>query len=397
MNMVEEAGKIWMALIDKNGICEIDKAARKAKICKIFEDEPMDGEALYCHTAKTGHFLIFSPGTANKIAIYDLERDYLTYIALKKIGFHCKQNQNEIKFWNILQHHSDVYLLGYSYPAIVKINIESMEILYITDWVKDVEAQIKDDETTGYFGDGYVIIDNLALIPLGCINAILELDFSTNQTQLKKIDVSMKGIGGISSEDRNHIWMVGKGARTNRVACWNRKINEIKEFHLSDFDENLFDPFYAPICTSDKIIFIPISAPCFYEIDINTGIIKKSRILEREYNEEPLWNWWKIMAPKLQDRCLTYLTCDDLGWHEYNLVTGESQDYYIHLESTAETERYLEAFYSQLAEKKQEFQEKKIPLEYFLDKEINPNKKRKHRWNDFIVGEKIYGQVFKTV
>lgn len=36
MNMVEENGKIWMALLNTNGICEVDRAAQQGRICGIF-------------------------------------------------------------------------------------------------------------------------------------------------------------------------------------------------------------------------------------------------------------------------------------------------------------------------------------------------------------------------
>lgn len=395
MNMVEDGRKIWITLINRNGICEIDKFSHKAIICKVFDDEPIDGELLYCHTAKIGNLLVFSPGTASKIAIYDLNRESLYYIPLQKMEFDCKQNQNEVKFWNILQYHSDIYLLGHSYPAIIKINIESMETLYITDWVNDVENEIENGETSGYFGDGHVIINDMAFIPLGCINAVLELNFKTDCTKLRKLRVSMKGIGGLSSADGKHIWMVGKGIRTNRVACWNKETNEIKEFELADLDETIFDPFFAPICIRDKVIFMPASAPYIYEIDTETEIIEKKRIVERGYKEDHLWKWWNTMAPKLKDEWLTYLTCDDLGWHEYNIVTGESKKYYIHLENTAETERYFDELYLKCIGKSQELLEKKMPLKCFLDK-VN-NKKIYEMNTNISFGEKIHEKICKGV
>ena len=397
MNMVEEDGKIWMVLLNRNGICEIDKATRKARICKVFEDEPLERETLYCHVEKVEHYLIFSPSEAEKIAIYDLNQNSMNYIQIKKLDRHYKQSQNEAKFWNIIRDHSDVYLLGYSYPAIVKINLETMKVTYITEWVKEVEEYIEDGDSRGYFGDGYVIIDDSVLIPLGCMNAILELNLRKCLTRLKKINVSMKGIGGLSSADGENIWLVGKSSRTNLVACWNVKTDRVKEYEVPDMEENILDPFYAPICAQKKIFFMPMSAPFIYEIDNDSNNVKKSSALERKFGDRAgaLWPWWRIMAPRIEGDWLRYITCDDLGWHEYNVTTGERRECYIYIEESAgENKLYFDSLYSNYRERRQLIFERKIPLRYLIEREIETdNQYLCEKDRKFFSGKKLYDRV----
>lgn len=71
----------------------------------------------------------------------------------------------------------------------------------------------------------------------------------------------MNGVFELDLESVNgeHIWMVGKGSRVNRVACWNIVENSIKELEVPDMEEDVFDPFYAPICTSSKIFYADFS------------------------------------------------------------------------------------------------------------------------------------------
>ncbi len=397
MNMVEDDKKIWMALANRNGICEIDKATHHARICKIFEEEPLDGELLYCHVEKVDNYLIFSPGMAKKIAVYDLIRDEITYIPLRKIDFHCKQVQNDSKFWNILCRNYNVYLLGYTYPAIIKINMLSMDVTYITEWVQEVEESISDGEISGYFGDGYIVINNTALLPLGCMNAVLELDFENDRTKLRKLDISMKGIGGLSSADGEHIWMVGKGSGTDRVACWNIWEDTIKELKVPDVEEDGFDPFYAPVCTSSKIFFMPISAPFIYETDMSLGRIEKSNILERNFKElrYALCTDWKTMAARLCGDCLVYLTCDDFRWHEYNVVTDERKEYDIYLdEDIDKQEQYFDAIYERWSVEKRIPFERKIPLQYLVSKKVQ-SKGDESYCSDRILsaGQELYNQM----
>lgn len=401
MNMVEEDGKIWFALLNRNGICEVDKVTRKARICKVFEDEPLEKEVLYCHVKKVDHYLVFSPGVSEKIAIYDLNRDYLSYIPIKKLDRHYKQNQDEAKFWNIIRYHSDVYLLGYSYPAIVKINIESMKVTYITDWVEEVENYIEDGYSGGYFGDGYIIIGDSVLIPLGCMNAVVELNLNACRTKIKKINTSMKGIGGLSSMDNENVWIVGKGSGTNKVACWNIKMDRIKEYKVPDMEGDIFDPFYAPVCIQKKVFLMPISAPFIYEIDIDSNRIKKSSILERKFGNRAgaLWAWWKIMAPTVEGNWIRYITCDDLGWHEYNMETNERREYYVHIEERSEeSKNYFDSIYSYYRVKKTSLSEKKIPLKYLIERNKEVDRQSLCEKDIcFLGGKKLYNCVCSNV
>lgn len=397
MNIVEDDKKIWMALSNRNGICEIDKETHSARICKVFEEESLEGEVLYCHVEKVGNYLIFSPGMASKIAVYDLECDKVSYIPLRSIEFHCKQVQDDSKFWNIFHNNSDVYLLGYTYPAIIKINTESMDVTYITDWVKEVEKNIGDGELSGYFGDGHAVINNIAMIPLGCMNGVLELNLENDQTKLRKLDISMKGIGGLSSANGEHIWMVGKGSITNRVACWNIVKNSIKELEVPDMEEDVYDPFYAPICTSSKIFLMPISAPFIYEADLNLERVEKSDILGRNFKElrSALCTWWKTMAVRLRGEWLIYVTCDDFGWHEYNVVTGERKEYYICIEEDIEKqEEYYGALYEKWRVEKRIPYERKVPLQYLVSNEAKAKGNTPYCGGRSLpIGQKLYNEV----
>ncbi|MCI8596986.1 MAG: hypothetical protein HFJ10_00850 [Lachnospiraceae bacterium] len=394
LDMVEENGKAWMALFNRNGICEVDIATRRARVLKVFSDYPRDKESLYFRVEKVNHYLVFSPCEAEKIAIYDLKSDVLTYIPLKPLDGSYKEDQKEVKFWNTFRYQSDVFLLGYSYPAIIKIDMDSMEIVYITDWVEEVEKNIEFGDIRGYFSDGHVLHGDQILFPIGCMNAVLELNLKTLKTKIRRLNISMKGIGGISSADGKNVWFVGRGEKENWIAHWNMETNMIKEFYLKEEKKDLFDPFYAPVCTTSSVFLMPISASNIYEIDVNTGEIVNNKTLEKLFKEEghSLTSCWKTKAPRLRDNSLLFLTCDDWGWHEYNLETDEVQSYFIYLEEE-ETEKYFQDCF--LCEKSNHiFMETKIPLKCLLEEMKNKDIQDIHKRNiNFRDGKEIYDRM----
>lgn len=397
IDAVEDNEKIWMPLTNKNGICEIDKKTKTAKIRKIFDGEPINKDFLYCYIKKVNNILIFSPGTAERIAIYNLDDDHIIYIPLKPLSCSCKQNQNEIKFGNILQYGLDVYLLGYSYPAIIKINTKSFEIKYITNWVEEVDANIKEGNICGYFSDGYIICKDLALIPIGCMRAVLELNLKTTQATLRKLKISMSGIGGLSTWDGENIWLVGKGNLTNWICCWNMNTDRIIEIQLDTIKADIFDPFYAPICTDSKIFLMPMSAPYIYEIDIKTNAVTKNKALEKLFKSCLFQDGWKTLIPRMRNNLLTFFLYGDSKWYDYNILTGEIQNYFIHFD-IADLEKYFYKAFCEINLKESYFLESKMPLNSFINslvKIIDKNANAKNK--KFSIGEDIYRNIMTNI
>ncbi len=373
LDMVEDGGRIWMPLLNRNGICEVDKETGHARLVKLFDEEGLYKGCLYWCVEKAGQYLVFAPGVAEKIAIYDTVQGALSYIPLRTAGQNCRQSQSEIKFCSIFQYGTDIYLQGYSYPAIVRINIKTMETTYITDWLEEVDAGIKEGDSDGYFSHGCVVSGDHVLFPIGCISAVLQLDLKTADTKVIKLKTSMKGIGGMFSPDGNYVWMVGRGSGTNRVACWNRQTGQIKEFEadgVKDIQEPQSQMFYEPVCVGDKILLLPFSAACdsIYEICADTGEIKKSGIMEDSLKNTGigLWPWYRIIAPMVTGDLLTFITGDDFCWHEYHIATGESRHYYVCFEDEKKQEEYFHAVFSNREELNGLLLETWIPLRHFI-------------------------------
>lgn len=398
VNIAEEKGKAWMALITKGGICEIDIVTHTAKIRKVFEERSLSKRALYSHLEKVGDKLVFLPDKSAEIAIYDLECDSITYIPLRIPEYEYKECQDNQKFSMALQYKSDVYLFGYSYPAIVKINTISEKAEYITDWLEEVDANIKVGDCYGYFSYGHVIRDNLALIPIGCMNAILELNLETACTRVRKLNVPMKGIYGLSSSDGENIWMVGKGSRTNCLCCWKVSTDDVKEIWLPDVNGELCEPFHAPICTSSKVFLMPMDAACIYEFNIQTGNLRRNKVLEEQAHlaNTPVWSWMKTWVPRLEGDWLKFIAGDDLTWQEYNVITGESRGYVISMKKKGETEieQFFEEAYFEGIEKNMILFEEEVPLEYFLNKILNQKQlDPRKKYKDCPIGKRIYSQL----
>ena len=342
-DIVEENDKIWLSMIDRNGICEIDKITRKANVVAIFRNESLLKQRLYFGMAKYKNKIVFAPDMANEIAIFDVNDKSVQYIKLNEVE-KKSMNQQMPKFWKCISHKSDIYLMGYTYPAIIKISMDTLEVNYISDWIKYIEEKKCRVSTCGYISDGYVIKDNKMLLPMGGISALLELDLVTNETKIINVDTPFEGIGGIASIDNKTIWMVGRGNKDNSsLLCWNTEEKEMKKVKIPIDTKDVFDPFYAPKCLGDKVFLFAISAPQNYEIDSNKLTIKPMNITTGTSSK--LFKWvWNTIVPREEAGLLKYISGQNFEWYEYNINTSKIEKYVIELNDSEQINKYVKEY-----------------------------------------------------
>ena len=261
-DICEENGKIWLSIMGMNGLVEIDLSTRKLKVLCKFEEEKNSLFNLYSSLVKIDNKIVLIPSAAEKIAIYELNTKSVVYIKIKKV----QDNRNEIydtnaKFWKYYVDGKNVYLLGYYYPAIIKINTDTYKITYLTDWVKKLEKYIKKGDKRGYIGAGFAKINSKIYFPLQCYPGLLVLELETNKVWIKNIKSSLDGIGTMGGDD-NNIWIEGKGNSFGVIAKMDINMEHIEEIgkveKIKQTDYSI--PFWEPISYGNKIFLFPSSA-----------------------------------------------------------------------------------------------------------------------------------------
>ena len=148
----------------------------------------------------------------------------------------------------------------------------------------------------------------------------------------------------------------------------------------------------APLCINSKVFLIPMEASYIYEIDTYTGELKKNNILGKILDDSKgqLDPWRTVVASELRGEWLSFLTCKDYKWHEYNVNTGElrSNFYYVK-ENSKDTVQYFESIYA----KDDLLTESKLPFSYFIDKILRTDNALKNDNHSNLVGEKIFNQI----
>lgn len=332
MCIQEKDGYMWFAASNRNGLYQVNNETKKVINKYIFKDEKIFKHMLYHNMEISGGRIFFAPHKAEKIAIYNISKEKLDYLSLKTVDEKYNRIYDEkAKFGNTFQDGSYVYLLGYTYPAIIKIHRETLEVCYIDGWIEELIDEIFDGDTRGYFTMGNVKIGRKVLLPIGYVCRLLELDLDTNETRLIKLDSSLDGVGGIASNDNKIIWIIGRGNCINKIIKWDFENNITKEIDIPMDEKNCMVPFYEPLCYENKVFLFPIYSNYAYELNIIDESITIHKVFEniiKKRNKKsklPMCSF----SPRIIGGKLKFITNKEDKWYEYCLKSGDIDSYFI--------------------------------------------------------------------
>lgn len=388
MNIKEDNGDIWFAAADRNGLYRVDGKSYEIIEKHIFEMKTEEAVLLYHNVEINTQRIFMAPHRADKIAVYDIAEKKMHYLDLAPVAerykhIYCKN----LKFGGAFQDESNVYLLGYTYPAIIKIQTETLEMHYIDAWVDELEGEAE----KGFLTMGIIKRGRKAFLPIGSMCALLELDLDTDQTKVIRLNNSLEGIGGIAEDNEGTIWMVGRGAVLNKIVGWHAEKNECKEIDIpiTAQEEGCGAAFYEPICYGERFFLFPIYAEHIYEVNPKTGMAVICECLDSLVKVEQKGKVanlpMRTFSPRVVDGKLKFVTNRDQRWHEYDLQTAQIESFFLQKnENIKEIEESVLDFFQ-----KNIMQEDLYSLDYYIDfiTYMDENQIIK---NENIIGEKIY-------
>lgn len=326
-DLVAEGNKIWLSLSEGNGLAETDLLTGKVRILCTFEEAQSSN--LYGSIAKVENHLLLVPEGAQKIVIYDLDAGRLHGIDLEPVEPGRKEVYNPgAKFGGYYTDMEHVFLTGNYYPAIVKVNIRTHEVSYLTEWVSEIEKYLSPRDCRGYIGRGYVRFNRCVYFPLQCCPAILILHLDTLCTEVKIIDSPLEGIASIMETD-GEIWLQGKGASAGAFVKMNRRWEVLEKIapvetmrHIPMSDYRIM--FWNPVMAGEKMILFPSVASGIYERDKKSGQIKRSGWNVLTENGESCM--YTVYFAKEIENKIYFLTGWDRILHVYDIASGRLED-----------------------------------------------------------------------
>lgn len=257
-----------------NGLFQINMNTGECSYLCLFPDEKIFARRLHAKAFLYKNKVFFVPCAANNISVYDIEENHITTIKIKdadnkKYPWYLKNN----KFNDGILYQDNLFLLGSTYPAIVKLDLRTNLLEYHTQWIKGEFA----------FRKSPAIVGNKFYIPSIKGNEVLSFDMETGKAEIDYVGENNNGSWGIC-KIQDDLWLSPQ--EPGAIVRWNISTGSIKEYmnYPEGFDSGGFA--YTKIYEANgKVGLLPAYANMMLFVDKKTGQISKNDILKKTKGE----------------------------------------------------------------------------------------------------------------
>jgi hypothetical protein len=315
-NQMDGGEYFWFTLYQANALFRMDKETWEAEYMGGTPQIDNIGLA-FGRIAKCHGKLFLAPQTADFIGVYDMESSQFGRIALEDM---CAPGR--YKFHEVATYGEYVYMFGFAYPAIIRINARTQEITYITDWVGPLQEQ-KINEDGLWLGDGHVCGKEIVL-PAESANAALVFDMDSCQSKIIPIPSKNSGYVKICF-DGDSYWLSARHSGGTAV-----KWHPVKGTEEIEIPDGWADGDYWNMCYANGFAwYFPTLGNTAFKVDTAT---------DRAETAEPFMPECRLRESKGADQLANYIVAyadgDIIYAHtgvsnthiSYNTKTGERRE-----------------------------------------------------------------------
>jgi len=251
----------------------------------------------------------------NKITFFDMAQNKFEHISFKD---DCKY---DYKFKELISFKNFIYFIPHEYPAIMKLNTETNEIEYFSDWYNDASKLCKPMQEAWkklIFVNFNVVHANLVLTIQGS-NAVMFFNMETGDYEIKNIGEKTEQYASICFDGQYYYI---SSYYKNYIVKWNRETNETSKIKLpSSFSrkDNIYCNFIIEYL-NEHIWLFPSVANNAYKINTKTDEITELSELVEHFADKKL-DWYYNFVNVQEDTI--YASTINKGIVEYNTNTRE--------------------------------------------------------------------------
>lgn len=333
---------------DYNALCKVNLLQKRKTEIEIWMDDNnmLSGREFYSVILSDG-WLILAPGKSDYVIIYHLDTETLKRIDICEPRISTNEIYNkEVKFFCGFFYNNNVYLIAATYPAILKINIETEETTYIDDWIEEIRDRIPEGDRNWYFSPGFVRDGNYAYISSSTSGSIVRLDCNTDKTCVFKSYRTIKILHGMIKY-KEDMWVLAATDCNTGLIRWDPEMGFLEEILVEPIREKAV--WWCSPLEIDGIIYLfQSNGKNVYKVDMQE---KKAALCE-----EVADTIGKI-PQKINDRYLgvrliceykkkiIFMIQDTRIWFEFDTVKQKIDSFVLEIIDDEYEKRYLNAPY----------------------------------------------------
>ncbi|MCL2661934.1 MAG: hypothetical protein FWE83_01205 [Oscillospiraceae bacterium] len=218
----------WFTIRRFNALISMDRNTWIPEFAGSFPDESdyikEPDDSLYRKPVEVDGILYFPPFLANEIVMYSTQTGTFGKIKYKEAKDYRKETGD---FLAAVVSGDFIFFIPYEYPAIIQLNIKTMEITCHTDWIESL-TKLMGDVKGFYLGYPFTINCSVWL-PVLEANIIMEFDMETYEYAFHEVGEKDYRYCG-SYFDGIHFWLSPHWETKAPVVKWNPDTGETTYF-----------------------------------------------------------------------------------------------------------------------------------------------------------------------
>lgn len=169
-------GSYYFVYMSEPFLCKMDRETLKCELLYLFDEKDLQ-ERLYRKIVPYQNKLFLIPFISDKIAIYDITTHNVKFIPLNEdyVDVRWQQTLVSSKFEDALVKDQFLYMVPHSYHAIIKLNMETLEM-------DEIPLGVKGTERFCYCCGSGCIAENKVLFPVRSEGSLCIFDVDTFET-----------------------------------------------------------------------------------------------------------------------------------------------------------------------------------------------------------------------
>lgn len=233
------------------------------EILPLFEGS--EGQFAYYDILVYKKYFVFIPCKSDQVLIVNRinwEKEYITFPTTEeRIG------KTMLNFFTGIIYNDWLYMFGFSYPGILKMNMKTKEFKCINNWLR---RNVIESEVDGCFHMNYCLKESKIYFPFENTSAVMVFDLETEKAEVREIE--KRGNGFISIEnDEENFWLIPRNAEKDYILKWSADSGETQTIWYPEGCRLCQKAFYKTLKIDDRIMLFAHGGSVNLYIDTHTG------------------------------------------------------------------------------------------------------------------------------
>lgn len=308
-----------------NGFYRGEKATGAVELQFRFPQEEKDTSGLYSDVVKVGDWWVFSPLAGRNIVLYHEKSKEVRLFPLAPVTQTKITFLPSLKFARLIPFGNTVFFIPFSYPAILQLNLSTMKLDYIRQWVPILDASIEEQRAPSMcvYCSNYAQIGEKAYLPMSCSNHVLVLDLKTAKVSCEEIKGNTKAFGGICAEGED-FWLSPRvgGCLTK----WNPSTKQVQSVPVREQEDPEAAVVRSCMLYRDTLLLFGYQNNPIYQMDTKTGAVTEFQGLESVCNQTKpfdMLGYSPMLSYEVCGDLLYFINLWEVSWQTFDFQTKE--------------------------------------------------------------------------